>query len=66
MIAHSNQSCHIVEWHDRKFVAQMEYTNVVFVERIPQPVIVPELIAPIFPIQLTYPTLGEPDPRPEN
>ncbi|KAA0041154.1 hypothetical protein E6C27_scaffold128G00750 [Cucumis melo var. makuwa] len=49
-----------------KFVAQMEYTNAVFVERIPQPVIVPELIAPIFPIQLTYPTLGEPDPRPEN
>ncbi|KAA0032215.1 hypothetical protein E6C27_scaffold219G00270 [Cucumis melo var. makuwa] len=31
MIAHSNQSRHIMEHHDKQFVAQMEYTHLVFV-----------------------------------
>ncbi|TYK11975.1 Retrovirus-related Pol polyprotein from transposon 17.6 [Cucumis melo var. makuwa] len=66
-IASLNTKLHyIAKRHDRQFATQMEYTHALFVQLVAQPVIIPELVAPTPPIQLTNPTPDELDPCPES
>lgn len=64
LITQSDLMWQIGEGRDSQFRASMEYTYVVFVQRVPQPVILLELEAPSPPIQQE--NLGAPDPCQKN